>query len=187
MIPYIIGAIIGIAIGILIGYFVRKNIAEAKIKTAEDAAAKILIDAKKESEARKKEAVLEVKDEIYRLRNEADRDFKERRSELQRMEKRAVQKEETLDRKLETFERKEENFAKKEQEIEQKKQEIIEIHQRRTRELEAVSGLTTQEAKDILLATISDEIKHEAAIMIRDIENEAKEEEIGRASCRERV
>ena len=181
MLPYIVGAIIGIAVGIFIGYLIRKNIAEAKIKTAEDAAAKILIDAKKEAEARKKEAVLEVKDEIYRLRTEADRDFKERRSELQRMEKRAIQKEETLDKKLDTFEKKEENLAAKEQEVEKTRQEISGIHQRKIKELETVSGLTTQEAKDILLASVRDEIQLEAAMMIKEIETQAKEEGESRA------
>jgi len=176
MLEYIIGAIIGIAIGFGIGYIIRKKIAEAKIKSAEDAAAKILVDAKKEAEAKKKEAVLEVKDEIYKLRSESDREIKERRSEVQRMERRAIQKEETLDRKIEAFEKKEELLAVREHEIDLRKQETELAHQKKMRELEQISGITTQEAKDILMDSIADEVKRESAIMIKEIETTAKEE-----------
>lgn len=176
MLQYIIGAIIGIAIGFGIGYIIRKKIAEAKIKSAEDAAAKILVDAKKEAEARKKEAVLEVKDEIYKLRSESDREMKERRSEVQRMERRAIQKEETLDRKIEAFEKKEELLAVREHEIDLRKQETELAHQKKMRELEQISGITTQEAKEILMDSIADEVKRESAIMIKEIETTAKEE-----------
>lgn len=168
--------VIGIVVGIAVGYIIRKNIAEAKLKSAEEAAAKILIDAKKEGETRKKEALLEAKDEIFRMRNEASKENKERRNEILRQEKRLQQKEESLDRKLDSIERKEENIKRKEQEIDQRNQNLVELQQQKLKELEIISGITSQEAKQILLASIEDEVKHDAAILIKDIETQAKEE-----------
>ena len=162
--------------GLLAGYLIRKNLAEAKIKSAEEAAAKILIDAKKESETRKKEALIEAKEEIHRLRSEADRENKERHSELVRQEKRLQKKEEDIDRKLEGIEKKEEAIRKKDAEVEMRRAKVTELQQQKLQELEEVSGLTVTEAKQVLLNSIEDEVKHEAAIMVRDIENTAREE-----------
>ncbi|MDD2220400.1 MAG: ribonuclease Y [Clostridia bacterium] len=175
IIPIIVG-LVTLLIGMGIGYIIRKNIAEAKIRTAEEAAAKILIDAKKEAETRNKEALLEAKDEILRLRTEADRENKERRNDIQRQEKRLQQKEESLDKKLETIERQEDNLHKTEQEISRRLEKVKAMHDEKIKELETISGLTTAEAKQILLNSIEDEIRHEAAIMVRDIEQQAKEE-----------
>lgn len=162
--------------GLLAGYLIRKNLAEAKIKSAEEAAAKILIDAKKESETRKKEALIEAKEEIHRLRSEADRENKERHSELVRQEKRLQKKEEDIDRKLEGIEKKEEAIRKKDAEVEMRRAKVTELQQQKLQELEEISGLTVTEAKQVLLNSIEDEVKHEAAIMVRDIENTAREE-----------
>ena len=162
--------------GLLAGYLIRKNLAEAKIKSAEEAAAKILIDAKKESETRKKEALIEAKEEIHRLRSEADCENKERHSELVRQEKRLQKKEEDIDRKLEGIEKKEEAIRKKDAEVEMRRAKVTELQQQKLQELEEVSGLTVTEAKQVLLNSIEDEVKHEAAIMVRDIENTAREE-----------
>ena len=162
--------------GLLAGYLIRKNLAEAKIKSAEEAAAKILIDAKKESETRKKEALIEAKEEIHRLRSEADRENKERHSELVRQEKRLQKKEEDIDRKLEGIEKIEEAIRKKDAEVEMRRAKVTELQQQKLQELEEVSGLTVTEAKQVLLNSIEDEVKHEAAIMVRDIENTAREE-----------
>ena len=188
MISYIIAAIIAVcalAAGFAIGYLIRKNVGEAKIKNAEDAAAKILIDAKRDAEAKKKEALLEVKDEVYRLRSETEREFKERRNELQRMERRTVQKEETLDRKTDLLEKKEEAIYKRDQESEQKKLKIDGLYQQKIQELETISGISTQEAKELLLAQVADEIKHETSMLIRELEAQAKEE--GEKNAREIV
>ena len=165
-----------LVIGLLAGYVVRKNLAEAKIKSAEEAAAKILIDAKKESETRKKEALIEAKEEIHRLRSEADRENKERHSEIVRQEKRLQKKEEDIDRKLEGIEKKEEAIRKKDAEVETRRAKVAELQQQKLQELEEISGLTISEAKQVLLNSIEDEVKHEAAIMVRDIENTAREE-----------
>ncbi|MEG1537778.1 MAG: Rnase Y domain-containing protein [Clostridiales bacterium] len=165
-----------LAMGMIIGYLVRKNLAEAKIKSAEDAAAKILIDAKKESETRKKEALLEAKEEIHRQRAEAEHDNKERHNEIVRQEKRLQKKEEDIDRKLDGIEKKEDVVRKKDVEVEARRAKVLELQQQKLRELESISGISTAEAKQILLSSIEDEIKHEAAILIKDIENSAKEE-----------
>lgn len=158
------------------GYLVRKLIAESKIASAEAQARKIIEDAKKEAEGKKREAILEAKEEILKQRNEMEREHKERRSELQRLERRLVQKEETLDRKVESIEKKEEVLNRKEAEVDALKTELASVYNRQVMELERISGLTSEEARQILLADIEKEIQHEAAIMIKEIENKAKEE-----------
>ena len=172
----IFGAIVGLLCGFIIGYLIRKNIAEAKIKSAEEAAAKILIDSKKEAEAKNKEILLEAKEEAHRLRMEADRDNRERRNEIVRQEKRLQQKEETIDKKIDSIEKREDSIRRSEQEIEKRKQAIVELQEEKIKQLESISGITSQDAKQILLSSVEDEVKHEAAIMIKDIENQAREE-----------
>lgn len=172
----VIGIIIGLIIGGGVGYIIRKKIAEAKIASAEEAAAKIIEDSKRNAEAKKKEIILEAKDEVHRLRTETDRELRERRNEVQRMERRINQKEESLDRKAEAIERKEENLQRNEKELEKQKQLVAELQQKQIAELERVSGLSFEQARTILLAKVEDEIKHETAMMIKDYEQQAKEE-----------
>jgi len=176
VIQNIIIALIALAIGGFAGYLLRKNIAESKIKSAEEAAAKIIEEAKKEAEGTKREAILEAKDETHKLRVDAERDIRERRNELQRIERRLIQKEESLDRKFESIERKEENLQKQENNIEKLKEEINSLYEKQLAELERLSNLTSEEARDLLLARVEEEIKHETAMMIKDLEAQAKEE-----------
>lgn len=176
--------IIGIVLAILGfggGFFYRKNIAEAKVGLAEERAHQIVDDAVKESEAKRREAVLAAKDEVHQMRTDAERESRERRNELQRVERRLVQKEESLDRKMETMERKEENFQRREDEIERIRVDLAETLHKQVSELERLSGLTSEEARTILLSNVEEEVKHEAAIMIKSIENQAKEEADKRA------
>lgn len=154
----------------------RKSIAEAKISSAEDAARKIIEDARKDAEAKKREAILEAKEEVHKLRNEVERENRERRNELQRTERRLLQKEEALDRKTELMERKEDSLHKKEQDLEKLKASVNEVYNQQVAELERLSGLTSEEAREILLANVSEEIKHETAMLIKEIEAQAKEE-----------
>jgi len=172
----VISGIIGVAIGGSIGYLTRKKIAEAKFASAEEAAAKIVEEAKRSVEAKKKEAILEAKDEVHKLRSETERDLRERRNELQRVERRIVQKEESLDRKSESMERKEENLQKSEQELANQKKEVAELMQKQLSELERISNLSFEQARGLLLARVEDEIKHETAMMIKEFEQQAKEE-----------
>ncbi len=120
--------------------------------------------------------MLEAKEEVLKFRNEVEKEQRERRNELQRMERRLTQKEESLDKKIDAIERKEEFLAKKEEETEQIRIQLKELHTRQLDELERLSGLTSEEAREILLANIEEEIKHEAAMLIKEIESQAREE-----------
>lgn len=168
-------------IGLGAGYVVRKMSAESKISSAEEEARRIVNDAERNSEARKKEALLEAKEEIHRLRTEIEKEVKERRVEIQKSEHRLEQKEENLDRKVETLEKKEEILDKKEAEILTNQQKIRELELQQIQELERISNLSFDDAKKILLNTVEEEIRHETAMMIKDIEQEAKEEAEKRA------
>lgn len=168
-------------VGAALGYVARKTLAEAKIESAELAAKRIVEEAEKEAEAAKREILLEAKEEAHRLRNEIEQEERTRRAELQRTERRLLQKEESLDRKLEALERKEESITRKERELEAAKEELARLHAEQRAELQRISGLSSEEAKALLLKDIENEIRHEAAVMIRDIEAQAKEEADRRA------
>ena len=172
----IIFVVIGAAIGFGIGYLFRKNIAEGKINNAEQKSKEIVNEAEKAAETTKKEILLEAKEEVHRLRSEFERDSRERRNEIQRLERRLVQKEETLDRKYENLEKKDESLNKKIKEVGEKEEQIEQLYQKELEELERISGLTQEEAKELLLNDIQKEVKHEAAIMIREIEQKTKED-----------
>jgi ribonuclease Y len=165
------------------GYFLRKSLAEAKINSAEIQAKKIIDDAEKEAESKKREIMLEAKEESIKLRNEMEKENKERKSELQRLERRLVQKEESLDRKVESVEKKEEALAKKDAEIADIKKKLQTLYEQRVTELERISGLTSEEARQILFSELEKEMEHETALMIKEMENKAKEE--GESKARE--
>jgi len=171
--------VIALVVGVIclgIGYFIRKSLAEAKISSAEVAAAQIKENAIKEAEALRKETVLEAKDEVHKLRTEAEKDIRERRNEILRQERRLLQKEESLDKKLESLERKEEQIANKEKRIEETQNQINELYKKQIMELERISGLTMEEAKNMILSNVEQEVRHEAAQMIKEIEQQAREE-----------
>ncbi|MDD2432825.1 MAG: ribonuclease Y [Clostridia bacterium] len=176
IIYYLVTAIVCLSIGFFIGYIIRKKIAEAKINSAEEAAKKILEDAKRSAEAKKKEAILEAKEEIHRLRVELDRETRERRNEMQRLERRLLQKEETLDRKSELMERKEESVRCMEQELNKQKKNVAEVKQQQMDELVRISNLSFNQAREMLLKRVEEEIKHETAMLIKDYEDQAKED-----------
>ncbi len=167
------------------GYFIRKITAEAKISSAESAAKRIIEEANQEAKALKREKQLEAKEEVHRLRSELDKESKERRSELQRLERRLDQKEESLDRKLENVERKEEELKCKEEGNIKFREELDKLQQQQFAELERVSGMTSDEAKDLLLQRVRNEIEHEMLSMVKDMESQAKAE--GEKKAREIV
>ncbi|MBO6113971.1 MAG: ribonuclease Y [Lachnospiraceae bacterium] len=179
MLKYIIFAIV-LILAVVITWFVavayRKNIAEAKVGKAEDKAREIIDEALKSAEAKKRETLLEAKEEALKTKNDIDKEVKERRSELQRMEKRVLSREENLDKKTEAVEKKEAFLSKKEAELDAKKREISDLEAKRTQELERISGLTSEQAKEYLLKTVEDDVKHETAVMIKELETRAKEE-----------
>jgi ribonuclease Y len=154
----------------------RIKVVEAKIGTAEEKAREIIDEALKTAETKKREALLEAKEESLKTKNELDKETKERRAELQRYEKRVLTKEETLDRKTEALEKKESKLASKEADLDRIKAEAVELHGRQLQELEKISGLTSEQAKEYLLKTVEDEVKHETAMLVKELENKAKEE-----------
>ena len=168
--------IAAVVAGFAIGYFVRRILAEAKIGSAEQAARKIVEEAEKEAEAARREILLEAKEEAHRLRTEIEQESRARRGELQRSERRLFQKEESLDRKAEALERREEAINRKERELDGLKKDLEHVYEQQRAELERLSGLSSDEARELLLKNIEEEIRHEAAIMIRDIEARTKEE-----------
>lgn len=177
----IIIGLVSILIGFLVGFVIRKSISEKKIGGAEVYAAKIVEDAKKETETIKKEQLLEAKEEIHKLRGEVEQENRERRSELQRQEKRLVNKEESIEKKNNSIEKKEDQLLVKSKKIDEKEDSIDELYSKQVEELERISNLTSDDAKNMLLSDIQKDISHESAVMIKDMEAQAKEEADKRA------
>ena len=180
LIPTIVGVVCGTGCWFG-GYWYRRNIAEAKVAKAEDAVKQMIDAAQKRAETIKKETILEAKEEVYKLKSENERENRERRNEIQRSERRLLQKEELLDKKIEAIEQREENAVKKQKEIEASEAEINEMKARQLKELETISGMSMDEAKDILLESVEHDARHEAALMLREIEQKTKEEADKRA------
>ena len=173
-------AIVLIVLAAIISHFVtvsnlKKN-AESKIGNAESKAREIIDDAVKTAEAKKKESLLEVKEESIRTKNELEKETKERRAELQRYEKRVLSKEEALDKKSEAIEKREAGFAAKEEQLRQREAKVEELGKQRVQELERISGLTSEQAKEYLLKTVEEDVKHDTAKMVKELEAQAKEE-----------
>ncbi|MTH51790.1 ribonuclease Y [Bacillus mangrovi] len=184
----IISILLGLIVGVVVGYFVRKSIAEAKIAGARSAAEQILDEGKREAEAAKKEAMLEAKDEIHKLRTDAEQEIRDRRNELQKQENRLLQKEENLDRKDDSLDkregildRKESSLAERQQHIEETESKVDEMIRRQQLELERVSGLSRDSARQIILDKVENELSHDLAVMIKESETRAKEEADKRA------
>ena len=154
----------------------HKKVSEAKIGNAEEKAREIIDEALKTAETKKRESLLEVKEESIRTKNELDKEIKERRAEAQRYERRVQQKEENIDKKTEAIEKKEANLTAKENELNKLRVEVSKLNEQRLQELERISGLTSEQAKEYLLKIVEDEVKHETAVMIKDMESRAKEE-----------
>ena len=173
-------AVVLIIVSAVISHFVtvsnlKKN-AESKIGNAENKAREIIDDAVKTAEAKKKESLLEIKEESIKNKNELERESKERRSELQRYEKRVLSKEEALDKRSEAIEKREASFTAKEEQLKQREKKVDELSQQRVQELERISGLTSEQAKEYLLKTVEEDVKHDTAKMIKEMEAQAKEE-----------
>ena len=153
-----------------------KATSEKKIGSAEEKAREIIDEALKTAETKKREALLEAKEETLRMKNESEREIKESRAEVQRYERRILAKEEQLDKKTIAMEKREVNFANKEERLAKKTAEIDELYEKRVQELERISGFTSEQAKEYLLKAVEDEVKTDAAKLVRELENKAKEE-----------
>ena len=180
LIPVLSG-IVALVLGIFAGYLYRKSVAEKKIGQAEETVVKLIEDAQKRAENIRKETVVEAKEEVHKLRNEFDKETKERRNELTKMEKRLLAREEALDKKNEQADRKNERLDQRLKEISQTREELRQIQLKEIEELEKITDLTTDQAKEILLEKVEEESRHDMAILVRDIEAEAKEEADRRA------
>ena len=149
---------------------------DEKIGNANERAREIIDEALKAAETKKKEALLEVKEESLKTKNELEKETKERRAEIQKYEKRVLSKEETLDRKIEAVEKRDLGITRKEEELGKQRQKVDELEKKRQQELERISGLTSEQAKEYLLKTVEDEVKHDTAVMVKTLESRAKEE-----------
>ena len=172
----VVGTVVGIAVGFGIGIAYRKKVAEREIGSAEAEATRLINEAIRSGENRKKEMLLEAKDEIHKSRTENEREIKERRAELSKQERRLQQKEETLDKKSDAFERKEEELAKKLEALAQSQAEVELIRRQQLATLESISGLTQEQAKQHLLQSVEEEVRHETAVKIKEIEQQMKDE-----------
>ena len=159
-----------------LGYNARSKADEGKIGNAEQKAREIIDDALKTAETKKRESLLEIKEESIRTKNELEKESKERRAELTRNERRVQQKEENVDKKAEMLERREQSLTAKEESLARKKEEVARLQEQRVQELERISGLTSEQAKEYLLKVVEDEVKHETALMIKEMDMRVKEE-----------
>ncbi|MCM1307693.1 MAG: ribonuclease Y [Butyrivibrio sp.] len=178
--PYVITACVTLVIAAVITWFAaaayHKRVGDRKVGSAEAKAREIIDEALKTAETRKKEMLLEAKEESIKTKNELEKESKERRAEIQKYERRVLSKEETLDKKLEAVEKRDSSLGRKEEELNRKKQEVEALSAKRVQELERISGLTSVQAKEYLLKTVEEEVKHETAVMVKEMENRAKEE-----------
>ncbi len=176
---YIVSAILLVLIGIIgfvAGFAYRKKIAEKEIGSAEEEATRILNDAIKAAETKKREAVVEAREEVFKIRAEADKEIKERRSDVQKQERRMQQKEEQLDRKYEAIEQREEKLNRKLKEADETLEEVHALKASQLETLEKLSGLTAEEAKNFLISKVEEEARHDAALKLKEIDQQLKEE-----------
>ena len=185
MITAIIAVICTLAISVPVTFYVtsnyRKKQQEETIGNAQEKARAIIDEALTTAETKKREALLEVKEESIKSRNELEKEIRDRRNEVQRNERRVQQKEESLDRKMDLLERKEQSLQAKEESLHKQRDEVSKLGEQRQQELERISGLTSEQAKEYLLKIVEDEVRHDSAVMIKEIETEAKEEADKRA------
>ena len=180
MVQVLIAVIVTLIVAAPLSWFLasvyHKKVSETKLGNAEDKAREIIDEALKTAETKKRESLLEVKEESIRTKNELDKEIKERRAEAQRYERRVQQKEENIDKKADAIEKKEASLAAREEELAKQRAEVSKLNEQRLQELERISGLTSEQAKEYLLKIVEDEVKHESAVMIKEMENRAKEE-----------
>ena len=180
----IIITVIAVVIALVVASIVTRSItisklakdAESKIGNAEGRAREIIDDALKTAEATKKEALLEVKEESIKTKNELEKETKERRAELQRYENRVLSKEAALDKRADALTQRETSFTQKEEQMKQREAKVEELSKQRVQELERISGLTSEQAKEYLLKTVEEDVKHDTAKLIKELETQAKEE-----------
>lgn len=176
IIAVVVAALIAAVVSSLFTTAYRTKVSEAKVGSAEDKAREIIDEAVKTADAKKREAMLEAKEESMKAKNEFEKETRERRAELQKYEKRVLNKEEAIDRKSESLEKKEAALSRKESSLDKQRAKVDELHAQRLQELERISGLTSEQAKEYLLKTVEDDVKREMAVLVKELEARAKEE-----------
>ena len=177
----VIGLILGLLVGAGAGYFVRKSIAEKEVGSAEARAKTLLENAQREAEATRKESLVEAKDEVHRLRQEAEADIKSRRAEIEKKEDRIAQRETVLDSRVNSIDRKEQSVEDRETELNHRRDELNRLEETVRSELEKIAGMSSGDARQMLIDQIQDEAKRDAMVLVRDIEAQAREEAERRA------
>ena len=176
VILFILFVCVSLAVGVFAGYLARKSVAEKKLGKAEEVAKKLLDEAIQKAEANKKVTIIEAKEEVHKLRNEVDQEIRERRTEVQKAERRQQQREDALDKKIQQVEQRDEESQKLRTDAEKVQEKATALYNEQLQELERISGHTKEEAHAILMEKVERETRYEAAVMIREIENEAKQE-----------
>lgn len=180
MLAIIITAVVTLAVAVPVSLAIAnssyKKASAKKVGSAEDRAREIIDEAVKNAETKKREALLEAKEESMKTKNELEKEIRERRAEIQRNEHRVLQKEENLDKKLEALEKREAEYTAKEHAVNKQKEEVAKLNQQRVQELERISGLTSEQAKEILLKTVEEDVKLDTAKLIKESVAQAKEE-----------
>ena len=169
-------AIVAIAVGVALGFVLRKNFGEKQLDKARDSAGRIVADAEKQAETLRKEAVLEAKDEVFKLRAEAETEAKERRKEVTALEARLLQREESIERRAESLDQREHQLSSTAGQVEKRAKDLEEAIAEEKSRLESLAGMTSDEAKQVLLKRVEEDVKHDAALMIREVESQAREE-----------
>ena len=172
----VLAAAVCLVIGCAVGFAYRKKVAEREIGSAEAEATRLINEAIRNGESRKKEMLLEAKDEIHKSRTDLEKEVKDRRAELTKQERRLEQKEATLDKKTEAFERKEEELSRRLADAAKTQEAAEEAHKQQLTTLEKISGLTQEEAKQFLLRSVEEDVRHDAAMKIKEIEQQLKDE-----------
>lgn len=173
--------LISLSLGLFLGYLIRKYIAEARIQSAEQEATKIIEEATRTAESQKREVLLEAKEEAHQIKEEIEKECRDRRAELQRLERRVIQKEENLERKADALEKKDEALQRRDRQITRIEEELNQLKEKQVTELERLSGLSSEEAKEILMRKVEQEIEHDLAKVIKEKEQIAQEESEKRA------
>jgi ribonuclease Y len=177
----IIIAIVAIGAGVLLGFYLRKNFGEKQLDNARESAGRIVADAEKQAETLRKEALLEAKDEVFRLRADAEVEAKERRKEITNLENRLLQREESIERRAESLDKREHQLSSQLGQIEKRTKDLEDAIAEEQERLESLAGMTADEAKQVLLKRVEEDVKHDAAAMIREVESHAREEADKRA------
>ena len=176
IITAVVTLVVAVPVSLAIANASYQKASAKKVGSAEDRASEIIDEAVKNAETKKREALLEAKEESMNTKNELEKEIRERRAEIQRNEHRVLQKEENLDKKLEALEKREAEYTAKERAVNKQKEEVAKLNQQRVQELERISGLTSEQAKEILLKTVEEDVKLDTAKLIKESVAQAKEE-----------